>query len=162
MTREGAGSDAGSGRGSRLRAGVGCVAPLLLVALSVYLMSYFIVRTITVGSFLRSEDARYVVFEYPGGWGRTYPSTKEGAKFLFLLAEVVEEPDAGVSPLPLTSPARGEKSGESGTGWSWFWAAYVPLERLELFCRGYGAVHLTEEEKAAARKEASSMIELPF
>lgn len=157
MTREGGGSDAGSGRGSRLRTGVGCVGALLLVAVSVYSMSYFIVRTITVGSFLSSEDARYVQFGYPGGGGRTYPVTKAGAKFLFLLAEVAE-PGAGVSPLPVTSPARGEKTGESGTDWSWFCAVYLPIERLELFCRGYGPVHLTEEEKAAARKEVGSMI----
>ena len=157
MTREGGGSDAGSGRGSRLRTGVGCVGALLLVAVSVYSMSYSIVRTITVGSFLSSEDARYVVFEYPGGGGRTYPSTKEGAKFLFLLAEVVG-PDAGVLPFPFVDPAPDEKAGESGTDWSWFWAVYVPLERLEIFCRGYGAVRLTEDEKAAARKEVDSMI----
>ncbi|MFH1732345.1 MAG: hypothetical protein ABIF82_11945 [Planctomycetota bacterium] len=161
MTCEGGGGDAGSGRGSRLRAGVGCVGALLLVALSVYLMSYFIVRTITVGSFLSSEDARYVQFGYPGGGGRTYPVTKAGAKFLFLLAEVVE-PGGGVSPVPFTSPARGEKTGSGGAGGSWFWAVCVPLERLELFCRGYGPVHLTEEEKAAARKEAGSMIKLSF
>jgi len=161
MASDSAGTRAAPGPGSGLRAKFGCIAALLLVALSVYLMSYSIVRTITVGSFLRAEDARYVVFEYPGGGGRTYPVTKAGAKFLFLLAEVAE-PGAGALPLPFTGPAPDKKAGASGTGWSWFWAVYVPLERLELFCRGYGAVHLTEEEKAAAKKDAGSMIKLPF
>lgn len=156
MTSDSAGTHAAPSRGSGLRAKLGCIAPLLLVALSVYLMSYSIVRTITVGSFLRAEDASYVTFDYPGGGGHIYPSTKEGAKFLFLLAEVAG-PD-GVLPLPFVDPAPDEKAGESGPDWSWFCVVYVPLERLELFCRGYGSVRLTEEEKAAARKEVDSII----
>lgn len=155
MTSDSAGTDAAPSRGSGLWAKLGCIAPLLLVALSVYLMSYSIVRTITVGSFLRAEDASYVTFDYPGGGGHIYPSTKEGAKFLFLV-EVALPRRAEPLPLMFLDPA--QKAGESGTDWSWFCVVYVPLERLELFCRGYGSVRLTEEEKAAARKEVDSII----
>jgi len=127
------------------------MAAAALLMLLAYVASYFCVRTFSI---IRSGETIVVGmagFEYSGD-AHAYALSKEDAFNLFLTERIIPE----LARSLLDHPPR-DGGGDAPS----FWVVYVPLERIELWCRDVTPVFLTEQEEASLLAKCKSM-KLPY